>query len=134
MIKKQKRILFFFLLVVQLLVAQVAPSAKNDYDTADINTPLIVDAPGVLVNDIDVDNDVLTVTAFFVNNIAYSAGETADFAEGSIAIESDGSYIFTPRTDYIGDVSIITYVISDGTTTTTANLLFTVELIDNLLY
>ena len=59
-----KNKIVFFLFIAHFLTAQ-APSAIDDYDTAEINTTLNVSAPGVLVNDTDPDvGDVLTVLEF----------------------------------------------------------------------
>lgn len=134
MIKNSQKIVFFFLFLTQFLVAQSPPSANIDYDTADINTTLTVAAPGVMANDSDIDvDDVLTVTRFFVNGVAFNAGETANFGQGNMTINADGSYTFVPTTGYKGNVPTFTYVITDGTFTSTASLLLTVEFIDDLL-
>ena len=104
MIINQNKIVFFLLFIAQFLTAQ-APSAKDDYDTAEINTTLNVSAPGVLVNDTDPDfDDVLTILEFSVNGISYSAGETASFGQGSITIIADGSFTFIPIPNYTGNV------------------------------
>ena len=79
MIIPQNKIVFFLLFIAHFLTAQ-APSAIDDYGTAEINTTLNVSAPGVLVNDTDADvGDVLTVLEFSVDGILYAAGETASF-------------------------------------------------------
>jgi gliding motility-associated-like protein len=133
MIISQNKIVFFLLFIVHFLTAQ-APSAIDDYDTAEINTTLNVSAPGVLVNDTDPDvDDVLTILEFSVNGISYLVGETANFGQGSITIIADGSFTFIPIANYTGNVSIITYTITDGTSLSFANLFLTVEFIDNLL-
>ncbi|PQJ81515.1 T9SS type B sorting domain-containing protein [Polaribacter glomeratus] len=132
--KRHFIVLFFFLTFLQFLTAQVPPFAQVDYDTAEVNTTLNVAAPGVLVNDSDADpDDILTVSAFNVNGISYVASQLAVLAEGSITINTDGSYTFIPFLNYTGNVPTIIYTVSDGTFTTTANLLLTVEHIDNLL-
>lgn len=87
----------------------------------------------MFANDTDADNDALEVVSFSVNGNNYLAGDTAVFAEGSITISADGSFMFTPTAGYIGNVPIITYTISDGTFTNSANLYLTVEQIDDLL-
>ena len=128
MIIPQNKIVFFFLFIAHFLTAQ-APSAIDDYGTAEINTTLNISAPGVLVNDTDPDvGDLLTVLEFSVDGISYSAGETASFEQGSITIIADGSFTFIPSTDYIGDVAIINYTITDGTflSSSPANLFLTV--------
>ena len=133
MIKKHFKIVFFLFLATQNLLAQFSPSAQVDYDTAEINTTLNVSAPGVIVNDTDADGDTLTVTEFLVNGISYLAGQTAVFGQGSITITTEGGYTFIPNLNYTGNVSVITYTISDGTFISFADLLLTVENIDNLL-
>ncbi|WP_158841084.1 cadherin-like domain-containing protein [Polaribacter sp. L3A8] len=109
------------------------PEAKNNYDTAEINTTLKVDGPGVLINDTDRDNNALSVTEFTVNNITYTIGQTASFIQGSITFKADGSYTFIPTKDYTGNVPAINYTVSDGTFTDTATLYLTVEHITNLI-
>ena len=130
MLKKGKIILFFLLFVFYSIVAQV-PRAITDYDTAEINTTLTVPAPGVLAN--DTGEGELTVTRFFINGIAFNAGVTANLGQGTISIRQDGSYTFIPRTGYTGNVTNITYEITNGTLTSSANLLLTVEFVDDLL-
>ena len=110
------------------------PNARIDYDTADVNTTLDVVAPGVLVNDTDInDEDILTVVEFIVNGISYNANEVANLTEGSFTMLTDGSYTFTPTADYIGEVPTVNYTITDGTFTSSANLLLTVEPTEDLL-
>ena len=120
-------------LFIEVVFPPEPPVANDDYDTVEINTTLNVQAPGVLVNDTDINEDVLSVTEFLVNGVGYLAGQTAIMAEGSITINSDGSYTFVPTPNYIGDVPVITYKISDGTFSGQALLFFTVEKIDDLL-
>jgi VCBS repeat-containing protein/CshA-type fibril repeat protein len=75
----------------------------------------------VLPNDTDVDGDTLTVTGFQVDTDgngsleSFTPGQTATIAGvGTIVINADGSYTFTPAKDYNGDVPVITYTITDG--------------------
>jgi len=110
------------------------PIARDDYDTVDINTTLNVAIPGVFINDTDAnEEDDLVVTQFSVNGFNYNAGQTAILAQGSITIAADGSYIFIPTAGYTGNVPTINYTISDGTFTSSANLLLTVEFTEDLL-
>ncbi|WP_439131299.1 gliding motility-associated C-terminal domain-containing protein [Polaribacter sp.] len=132
MLNKSPFIFLFFLFVSSVVFAQI-PRARVDYDTADINTTLSVAAPGVLVNDTESSGATLTVAQFFVDGVAFNAGDTANFAEGSITILGDGSYTFVPRADYTGNVSTITYQITNGTLTSSANLFLTVEFTNDLL-
>ena len=123
MITKQIKILFLLLFVFQSIFAQQnAPVANNDSNSTFVNTTLNENAPGVLSNDTDVDGDPLIVTQFIVNGITFNAGDTATIAQGTISIFSDGSYIFTPNTNFVGNVDVINYTISDGALTSSANL------------
>jgi gliding motility-associated-like protein len=115
------------------VVSLFPPEAKDDYDTAEINSTLNVSAPGLLVNDTDIDNNPLKVVSFLINQINYSIGETASFKEGNITLNTNGSFIFIPAKDYTGNVPVINYTISDNTFTNSANLYLTVEPIENLI-
>jgi gliding motility-associated-like protein len=134
MIKKYVKTLFFIFFVAYNSFAQNnAPIIQNDFDTADINTTLNVTAPGLLGNDSDPDGDALTIVQFIVNGTVYNVGQVANFAQGSIIVNADGSFTFIPTPGYTGDVTVITYIVSDGTTTSSANLFLTVEHITDLL-
>ena len=77
----------------------------------------------VLAGAVDVDDDALTVTMFTVNGATYSAGSTAYMAGmGSILINADGSYVFTPDANWNGAVPSITYTVTDGTAMTSSTL------------
>ena len=67
-----------------------APVAVDDsYSTAE-DTALTVAAPGVLGNDTDVDGDPLTAVL------------VSDPAHGTLALNADGSFTYTPAADYNG--------------------------------
>ena len=52
----------------------------------------------------------------------YSAGDTATIADvGTLVINSDGSYTFTPEADWHGDVPQATYTTNLGETDTSYN-------------
>jgi hypothetical protein len=93
-----------------------APVAKNDSYTTGENTPLTVAAPGVLGNDTDPAKQALTA--------AVVAGPT----HGSLALNGDGSFTYTPATGYTGTDSF-TYQDNDGTATSnTATVTITVAI------
>jgi VCBS repeat-containing protein len=85
----------------QLGRLDLAPTANNDSYSATKNTPLIVPAPGVLANDTDPENDPLT--AVLVSNPAH----------GSLTLNSDGSFTYTPHSGFHGTDSF-TYEANDG--------------------
>lgn len=76
----------------------------------------------LLGNDSDLDGPALTVTEFSIDGITYPAGTTVSLPEGTLVINLDGSFTFTPAPDYTGLVPVATYTVSDGTLTDTATL------------
>jgi VCBS repeat-containing protein len=77
------------------------PVAVNDEYTLVEDTQLVVSAPGVLANDTDVENSLLTVSEFHQP------------AHGTVTVNADGSFTYTPAPDYFGPDSF-TYKVSDG--------------------
>ena len=81
----------------------------------------------VLTNDSDID-DSLNLASFLVAGdlTTYTFGQTATIVDkGTITIAADGSYTFTPVTDWSGTVPTITYTTNTGST---ATLLITVAI------
>jgi large repetitive protein len=95
------------------------PSAANDaYSTAE-DTPLIVAAPGVLANDSDPDADPLT------------ALRGTGPSHGTLALNADGSFTYTPSANYNGPDSF-SYRASDGANLSTlATVSLTVTPVDD---
>jgi RHS repeat-associated protein len=89
---------------VQITVNAVndAPVAANDSYTVDEDGTLNVSAAGALANDTDADGDPLT--ASLVTNVS----------NGTLSLNSDGSFTYTPNSDYNG-TDTFTYEASDGT-------------------
>ncbi len=76
-----------------------APVAVNDLAATPEDTATTVN---VLANDSDLDGDTLTVT-----------GATVPAAQGTVAVNPDGTLLYTPATNFNGTATI-TYTISDG--------------------
>ncbi|WP_432799175.1 Ig-like domain-containing protein [Poriferisphaera sp. WC338] len=83
-------------------IPNTAPIATADSYNTNTNTPLIVSAPGLLSNDIDSDGDPL------------SAIKVSDPSSGTLTLNSDGSFSYTPNPDFNGQDSF-TYKANDGT-------------------
>jgi VCBS repeat-containing protein len=81
-----------------------APFANDDQYATDQDTPLTVDAPGVLGNDTDAEGDTLTATL------------VSDVANGTLVLNEDGSFTYTPNSGFTG-TDTFTYTASDGTNT-----------------
>jgi hypothetical protein len=78
-----------------------APVATDDTYAVAAGEALQVATPGVLTNDTDPDNDELSASAV-----------TAPL-HGTVALATDGSFVYTPASRYVGPDSF-TYVVSDG--------------------
>src|SRR6266700_3502923 len=96
-----------------------APAAADDtYSTAE-DTVLTVAAPGVLGNDTDLDGTTL------------SAVVVTGPAHGTLTLNEDGSFTYTPDANYNGPYSF-TYRASDGTTTSSlATVTITVSAVND---
>jgi VCBS repeat-containing protein len=78
------------------------PTAADDTYTTAEDTALIVSAPGVLGNDGDLDGNILSATV------------ESPPAHGSLSLNANGSFTYTPAANYHGTDSF-TYRASDGT-------------------
>ncbi len=78
------------------------PTANNDSANTNEDTPLNVGAPGVLGNDTDPEGDPL------------SAILVSSPSNGSLTLNSNGSFTYTPNTNFNGSDSF-TYTANDGT-------------------
>ena len=77
------------------------PVANPDSYSTNENTPLTVPAPGVLGNDVDVDEDTLT------------AEKVSDPSHGMVVLNSNGGFTYTPEEDYEG-IDTFSYKAYDG--------------------
>jgi hypothetical protein len=80
-----------------------APTAVADTYSVIENETLVVDSPGVLENDVDPENDSL---------LAYQLSDPPT-GEGTVVLNSDGRFSYTPPTDWIGTTSF-RYRVFDG--------------------
>ncbi|EGT3628060.1 retention module-containing protein, partial [Morganella morganii] len=86
----------------------------NDSNTVDEDTAA---TGNVLDNDSDIDSD-LSVVSFTVNGNTFTAGTTVELEGGSLILNADGSYTFTPNENWNGQVPVITYTTNTGSTAT----------------
>jgi len=82
-------------------LANQKPVVVGDAYSTNQNTPLNVAAPGVLGNDSDVDGDVLSAAVVTVP------------ANGTLVLNADGSFSYTPNAGFSG-ADAFTYAASDG--------------------
>lgn len=97
-----------------------APIAIDDAITTDEDIPF-TSSIDLDANDTDVDGDTLSVVA----------GTFATAQGGSIMIAADGSYTYTPATNFHGTDSV-DYTLTDGTLTDVGTLTITVNPINDI--
>jgi len=89
-----------------------APVAQDDSYVTDEDTPLVVELPGVLGNDTDVDGGALVVL-----DADPSTPEVVDPGagplHGTLELHADGSFTYTPDADFYG-TDYFTYRATDG--------------------
>ncbi len=92
-----------------------APNAVNDSHTATTAVPLVVNAPGLLTNDTDVEGSPLT------------AVKVADPDHGTLSLNPNGSFTYTAEVGFTGP-DTFTYKANDGTAdSNVATVTITVE-------
>lgn len=89
------------IVIISVTGTNDAPIAQDDQYVTVEDTTLTIPAPGVLVNDSDVDGDVLT--AVLVSNPG----------NGTVALNSNGGFTYVPNSNFSG-VDFFTYRATDG--------------------
>jgi hypothetical protein len=91
---------------VMITVAPVdaAPSAEDDEFSAVEDEPLVIEAPGILANDIDPEGQELAILI------------QDEPSHGSLALTGEGGFEYTPDPDFYGEDQF-TYQVSDGNST-----------------
>jgi hypothetical protein len=90
--------------VVSTIKVNAAPTTVADNYTGKKNSKLSVNKPGVLGNDTDPNSDVLT--AILVQKPV----------SGTLSLKTDGSFIYTPASNFVGNVTF-TYKACESATT-----------------
>jgi Ca2+-binding RTX toxin-like protein len=88
------------------------PDAQDDYAETPLNTPVVID---VLANDIDIDGDALSLVGVPTS------------ADGTVAVNPDGTITFTPNAGFTG-AAVISYEMTDGSANDTAQAVVLVGL------
>jgi VCBS repeat-containing protein len=97
-----------------------APVALPDSYSTNEDTPLVVAAPGLKANDSDVEGSALT------------AVKIANPGHGTVTVNANGSFTYTPTANYNGPDSF-TYRVSDGTmNSATVTVTLTVNAVNDL--
>ena len=115
-----------------------APTAVADVGSTDEDTALVVSAADGVIKgagtDTDPDGDSLSVSAVSFGATSGTVGQPLDGAWGSLTLNADGSYTYTPNAaaqaldDSESQVDVFTYTVTDPsglTSTTTLTLTVT---------
>ncbi|MDX1944523.1 MAG: Ig-like domain-containing protein [Pirellulaceae bacterium] len=86
---------------ILVTAANDSPVAVNEEFTIDEDTPLVLEAPGILGNDTDADGDPL------------SASVVNPPQNGTLVLNADGSLTYTPNANFHG-IDGFSYLASDG--------------------
>lgn len=96
-----------------------APTANDDTYSMNEDAQLTVGGLGVRANDKDVDGDSLTVAL------------VSDVSHGTLSLSSNGTFTYTPDTNYSGTDSF-TYEVNDGTVdSNTATVTITISAVND---
>jgi VCBS repeat-containing protein len=87
---------------ITVLAVNDLPMIFDDAYIVQRDSVLSVVAPGVLMNDTDIEGDLLLASV--VSNASH----------GNVVLQVDGSFVYVPEPGFIGE-DIFTYVASDGT-------------------
>jgi hypothetical protein len=88
--------------VIEVRAVNDLPTSADDAYTVSKDMPLLIEAPGVLQNDSDLDGDQL------------ASLKTGDVSHGTLALQPDGFFLYIPDEDFNGEDSF-TYKASDAT-------------------
>jgi len=102
---------------IEILPGNDAPLGVNDINVTQVNIP--VDG-NVLVNDSDPEGDNLTVNTTPINEM-----------NGTVIIDAEGNYTFTPDPDFTGTASFQYEVCDDGNPVACNIAIVVIEVVDN---
>ncbi len=95
-------------------VMATVPVAYDDGYRVLMNTPLSVAAPGVLTYDYDKEGTPLAVNTYSQPSF------------GAVDLDTDGSFVYTPNTDFVGIDSFTYNIISGGEVSNSATVIIVV--------
>ncbi|MBZ4041245.1 Ig-like domain-containing protein [Flavobacterium hibisci] len=125
--------------VITVNAVNDAPVAQNNAysgleDAASITGNVITDIDAVAGVDSDIDSAVFTVQDYTIAGITGTQSVGSPVAipgVGNITILADGSLTFVPAANYNGTVPTITYTLTDGALTDTADIVITVNAVND---
>ena len=97
---------------ITLEVTNTPPVAVADKASTLPETPV---SGNLLTNDRDADSDPLHVADITVGGATYAPGDIITIpGQGTLVVNRDGSYLFTPASGWSGFTPVVNYTLSDG--------------------
>nr|WP_225381017.1 Ig-like domain-containing protein [Escherichia coli] len=97
---------------VTLELTNTPPVAVADKASTLPETPV---SGNLLTNDRDADSDPLHVAEITVGGATYAPGDIITIpGQGTLVVNRDGSYLFTPASGWSGFTPVLNYTLSDG--------------------
>ncbi|HEY0156954.1 MAG TPA: Ig-like domain-containing protein, partial [Thermoanaerobaculia bacterium] len=118
--------------VTVTIVFNTPPIPADDTYTVleDSGTTNVAAGAGLLANDTDADLDTLTVTGITYNAASHAPGATIAMTRGTLVVNGDGSFAFTPAANAFG-AETFSYQLSDGTAAASANATITITAVND---
>jgi len=125
-------------LAAALVVAPASATTSPSSGFSDLNEVVKVNEDttlkGSVLTGTSSASGTVTVSTFQVdgNTYVFKAGEIATMTGvGTLLIDADGSYTFTPAADYNGAVPVVTYTMTDGSNNDTSTLAISVTAVND---
>uniref|UniRef100_UPI002620A661 retention module-containing protein n=1 Tax=uncultured Pseudoteredinibacter sp. TaxID=1641701 RepID=UPI002620A661 len=116
-----------------LNITVIAPNILSDGNEVVTVPEDTVGTGNILANVVNPDGPSENLVSFTVDGSNYTPGQTATITGvGSLFIDIDGSYTFTPELNYNGPVPVVSYTVTDGVDTVSSTLSISVGAVNDL--
>ncbi|MCV6620753.1 MAG: retention module-containing protein, partial [Cellvibrionaceae bacterium] len=116
-----------------LNITVIAPNILSDGSEVVTVPEDTVGTGNILANLVNPDGPSETLLGFSVDGSSYAPGQTATISGvGSLFIDTDGSFTFTPEPNYNGPVPVVSYSVTDGVDTVSSTLSISVGAVNDL--
>jgi VCBS repeat-containing protein len=106
-------------IITEVLPGNCAPNANDDAYTTNEDTPITILTPGIIINDLDPDDDDLIISLASVKDPDMQNGSTTGSntsfktKNGFVTLNQNGSFTYTPNKNFYGVENFI-YKVTDG--------------------
>jgi len=106
-------------IITEVLPGNCAPNANDDAYTTNEDTPITILTPGIIINDLDPDDDDLIISLASAkdpnmqNGITTGSNTSFKTKNGFVTLNQNGSFTYTPNKNFYGVENFI-YKVTDG--------------------